>query len=99
MTSHGPASASGPTPGAPRRRSILFRSAGVRFALVYAAVFGISAFVLAVALWYSTLGLLQHQVQNAIHNDTQALMEHEQLGGLPSLEAAIRSRVTNASDP
>lgn len=99
MTSHGPASASGPTPGAPRRRGILFRSAGVRFALVYAAVFGISAFVLAVALWYSTLGLLQHQVQNAIHNDTQALMEHEQLGGLPSLEAAIRSRVTNASDP
>ncbi|MBU6418499.1 MAG: HAMP domain-containing histidine kinase [Proteobacteria bacterium] len=71
----------------------------MRFALVYAAVFGISAFLLAVALWYSTLGLLQHQVQNAIHNDTQALMEHEQLGGLPSLEAAIRSRVTNASDP
>ncbi len=75
------------------------RSAGVRFALVYAAVFGLSAFVLAVALWYSTLGLLQRQVQSAIHNDSQTLLEHEQLGGLPSLEAAIHDRLTGSSDP
>ncbi|HTQ70487.1 MAG TPA: HAMP domain-containing sensor histidine kinase [Acidocella sp.] len=78
---------------------MLLRSAGVRFALVYAAVFGLSAFVLAVALWYSTLGLLQRQVQSAIRNDSQTLLEHEQLGGLPSLEAAIHDRVTGSSDP
>jgi len=78
---------------------VLLRSAGVRFALVYAAVFGLSAFVLAVALWYSTLGLLQRQVQSAIRNDSQTLLEHEQLGGLPSLEAAIHDRVTGSSDP
>ncbi|MBU6449474.1 MAG: HAMP domain-containing histidine kinase [Rhodospirillales bacterium] len=71
----------------------------MRFALVYAVVFGISAFVLAVALWYSTLGLLQHQVQNAINNDSQTLLEHEELGGLPSLEEAIRDRLVNESEP
>ena len=76
----------------------MFRSAGVRFALVYAVVFGLSAFVLAVSLWYSTLGLLQHQVQNAIHNDAQTLLEHQELGGLPSLEEAIQDRLTSASD-
>ncbi|WP_298225200.1 HAMP domain-containing sensor histidine kinase [Acidocella sp.] len=81
------------------KRKALFRSAGVRFALVYAAVFGLSAFVLAIALWYSTLGLLQRQVQNTIHSDSQALLEHEALGGLPALEAAIHDRLANDSDP
>ncbi len=99
MASHRPSSARPSVPAAGRRRAVLFRSAGVRFALVYAAVFGISAFVLAVALWYSTLGLLQHQVQNAINNDSQTLLEHQELGGLPSLEAAIHDRLSNESDP
>lgn len=99
MARRGQASANGALPVGRRRRRALLRSAGVRFALVYAAVFGLSAFVLAVALWYSTLGLLQRQVQSAIHNDYQTLLEHEQLGGLPSLEAAIHDRVTGSSDP
>ena len=99
MARRPPASASLRPPEGERRRKALLRSAGVRFALVYAALFGISAFVLAVALWYSTLGLLQHQVQNAIHNDSQALLEHQQLGGLSSLEAAIHDRLTNGAEP
>ena len=33
------------------------RSAGVRFAVVYATVFGLSAFALAFSLWYATAGL------------------------------------------
>jgi signal transduction histidine kinase len=98
MARRGPAPSSGPLPGGKRGRE-LFRSAGVRFALVYAAVFGVSAFVLAVALWYSTLGLLQRQVQSAINNDSQTLQEHLQIGGLPSLEAAIHDRLTTSSDP
>ncbi len=99
MARLGPASAGGPPPAGKRRRRALFRSTGVRFALVYAAVFGLSAFVLAVALWYSTLGLLQRQVQSAIHNDYQTLLEHQQLGGLLSLEAAIHDRLTDSTDP
>ncbi len=99
MARRGPASANGPSPAGKRRRRALFRSAGVRFALVYAVVFGLSAFILVVALWYSTLGLLQRQVQSAIHNDSQTLLEHEQIGGIPSLEAAIHDRLTGSSDP
>ena len=99
MAWHGPASASGAPPVGDRGRGALFRSAGVRFALVYAGVFGVSAFVLAVALWYSTLGLLQHQVQNAIHSDSQTLLEQEALGGLPLLETDIHNRLTNESEP
>ena len=98
MARCGPAPASGPPPAGRHRRQALLRSAGVRFALVYAAVFGLSAFVLAFALWYSTLGLLQRQVQSAIHNDSQALLEHEQIGGLASLEAAINNRMTVSAD-
>ncbi|MGE4481120.1 sensor histidine kinase [Acidocella sp.] len=100
MRRRNPGRAETSTPPAERpRRRALFRSAGVRFALVYAAVFGLSAFVLAVALWYSTLSLLQNQVENAIHNDSQALMEHERLGGLASLETAINDRLASSSDP
>lgn len=99
MARRGPVPASVPKHAGHRRRHVLFRSAGVRFALVYAAVFALSAFVLAAALWYSTLGLLQRQVQSAIHNDWQTLEEHEQIGGIPSLEAAIHDRVTSSTDP
>ena len=82
----------------PARRG-LWRSAGVRFALVYAVVFGLSAFVLALALWYSALNLLQRQVQASIHADFQTLIEHDQMGGLPSLEAAIQERLAGSLTP
>ena len=42
-----------------QRWSDVIRSAGIRFAVVYAVVFGVSAFALAFSLWYSTVGLLQ----------------------------------------
>ena len=76
----------------------LIRSAGIRFALIYAVVFGVSAFALAFSLWYSTVGLLQRQVQNAIRNDATALNEHYGLGGLPSLVAALRERLADPAD-
>ncbi|OYV36423.1 MAG: two-component sensor histidine kinase [Rhodospirillales bacterium 20-64-7] len=69
------------------------RSAGIRFALIYAVVFGVSAFVLAFSIWYSTVGLLQRQVESAVRNDATALNEHFDIGGLPSLIAAIHDRL------
>jgi signal transduction histidine kinase len=81
-----------------RRPKPLIRSAGIRFALVYAAVFGVSAFALAFSLWYSTVGLLQRQVESAIRNDSVALNEHYQIGGLPSLVAAIHGRLSDSVD-
>jgi len=81
-----------------RRARPLIRSAGIRFALVYAVVFGVSAFALAFSLWYSTVGLLQRQVESAIRNDSVALNEHYEIGGLPSLIAAIRGRLSDSVD-
>ena len=87
------------TPREPRRKGKpLIRSTGIRFAVTYALVFGLSAFTLAFSLWYSTVGLLQRQVQFAILNDATALNEHYQLGGLPSLVNAIHSRLTDSGD-
>jgi signal transduction histidine kinase len=81
-----------------RRARPLIRSAGIRFALVYAVVFGLSAFSLAFSLWYSTVGLLQRQVEVAIRNDAVALNEHYQLGGLMGLAVAVHGRLADAAD-
>ena len=69
------------------------RSAGVRFAVLYAAVFGLSAMVLAVSLWYSTVGLLNRQTETAIRSDAQMLARHFNQGGLPELSRTIRNRL------
>lgn len=81
------------------RRGLLLYSAGVRFAIIYALVFGLSAFLLAVALWYSALGLMQNQAQDAIRNDAQTLLEHYEIGGVDALSAAIVSRLNSTLDP
>jgi signal transduction histidine kinase len=83
----------------PKRRSRpLIRSAGIRLALVYATVFGLSAFALAFSLWYSTVGLLQRQVEVAVRNDAAALLDHYTIGGIPSLADAIQSRLADNVD-
>ena len=76
----------------------LVRSAGIRFAIIYALVFGVSAAALAFSLWYATVGLLQRQVEVAIRNDAIALNDHYTVGGLPSLIAAIHDRLTDTAD-
>ncbi len=93
-----PPARSGRRPGWPRplqriTSGRLLRSAGVRFAIVYALVFGLSACAVAVSLWYATVGLLQRQVEITIHNDATALNDHYQTGGLPSLIEAIQDRL------
>ncbi len=76
-----------------RRRKPFIRSAGVRFAIVYATIFGLSAFALAFSVWYSTAALLQRQVEIAIRNDAAVLSDDFTAGGLPSLVGAINSRL------
>jgi signal transduction histidine kinase len=81
-----------------RRARPIIRSAGIRLALVYATVFGVSAFALAFSLWYSTVGLLQRQVEVSVRNDASALGDHFAVGGIPSLVMAIRDRLANNID-
>jgi len=82
----------------PPRRKPFIRSAGVRFAVVYATIFGLSAFALAFSLWYATAGLLQRQVEIAIRNDATALADHFSVGGEPSLIDAINDRLLENVD-
>ena len=76
----------------------LFRSAGVRFGVIYAALFGISAAALAAFLWWSTLGLLDRQTDTAIETDAQALSERYAAGGLPALVELSRQRIESNGD-
>ena len=71
----------------------MLRSAGARFAVLYAAVFGLSAMVLAVSLWYSTVSLLNQQTETAIRADALMLARHFNQGGLPELSSTISNRL------
>ena len=71
----------------------IFHSAGVRFGLIYASLFGISALALAAFLWWSTAGLLDRQTDAAINADSQGLGERYAMSGLPGLVATIEQRI------
>ncbi|MBX5454641.1 MAG: HAMP domain-containing protein [Acidobacteriia bacterium] len=74
------------------------RSAGIRFAALYAVLFGISALALVLFLWWATAGLLQRQVDAAIRADAQGLAEQWQEGGLPALISTISERLAENVD-
>jgi signal transduction histidine kinase len=78
----------------------VIRSAGRRFAVLYALMFGISSFLLAASLWYSTIGLVQHQVEGAIHTDDQALVALAQppAGSIALVAQAIATRLASPVD-
>ena len=76
----------------------LFRSAGLRFGVIYAGLFGISAAALAAFLWWSTAGLLERQTDAAIEADAQGLSEHYAEGGIPALQETIRQRIEGNVD-
>ena len=78
--------------------SRLLKSAGVRFGVIYAALFGISAAAIAAFLWWSTAGLLERQSVAAIDSDSEALLAQFVDGGPRSLMAAIRDRVAGNID-
>lgn len=77
----------------PARRRRLLRSAGVRFAVLYALVFGVSTILLAASLRYSTIGLLDRQTHEAIRTDARGLAAHFKTGGLSALVLTLDGRI------
>ena len=62
----------------------LLRSAGLRFAVVYAVLLAVSTLSIASFLWWSTAGLINRQIEGAIEADAESLSEHWRRGGIPA---------------
>ncbi len=75
----------------------LLRSAGVRFGLIYAGLFALSALALTGFLWWSTAGLLDRQTDAAINADAQGLLE-QFLEGPAALVETIQNRLADDVD-
>jgi signal transduction histidine kinase len=69
------------------------RSAGVRFAVIYAVLLSASAAALALFLWWSTAGLLDRQTEAAIRADAQSLAERFAAGHVAALILTIDERL------
>ena len=80
------------------RGRTLVRSAGMRFALIYAGLFLLSALALVMLLWWSTAGLLKRETDAAINADTQGLSERYNEGGLLALGKTIEQRIDQNVD-
>ncbi len=95
-------SAASPTASPPLARSPahggLLRSASVRFGVIYAVLFGVSAISLAAFLWWSTAGLLERQVEDLITADSAGLAERYDEGGPQALLDTIAERVAGNVD-
>ena len=76
----------------------LWRSAGVRLAIVYAALFAVSALALVMFLWFATAGVLDRQSEAAIRTDAQGLLEQFEAGGLTALQSTIEDRLVQNVD-
>ncbi len=75
-----------------------FKSAGLRFALLYVVVSAVSSIVLSVSLWYSAVAVLDNQAYQTIHNQAQDLAEKYNKGGLSILSSIIEKRVSDNED-
>ncbi|MGH7153964.1 MAG: hypothetical protein ACREF3_08530, partial [Acetobacteraceae bacterium] len=73
----------------------VFRSASLRFAVVYAILLTASAAALALFLWWATAGLLDRQTDSAINADAQSLSQRWVEGGLPALILTIQDRLAD----
>jgi signal transduction histidine kinase len=76
----------------------MIRSASIKLAAVYGLLFAVSAYVLVLFLWWTTTGLLDRQVEAAIHADAQGLSDTWQSGGMPALVFTIQERVAENVD-
>ena len=91
--------ASRPRHSRPRpSRPSLWRSAGLKLAIVYALLFALSALALVIFLWWATAGLLDRQVEAAVHADAQGLSEQWANGGLAALRTTIEDRLAENVD-
>lgn len=93
-------SKAGPAPSGERNpaHSRFLRSAALRFAAIYALLFGLSALALAFFLWFETAGLLDRRTDDAIMADVQSLAQRWQEGGLPALIITIENRLAENVD-
>lgn len=80
------------------RSSRFLRSAALRFAAIYALLFGVSAVALAIFVWFATAGVLDRETDAAITADVQALSERWHAGGLPALIITIENRLAEDVD-
>lgn len=90
--------AAGPPRPPPVVCSTFFGTAGVRFGMIYAGLFGASSLALAAFLWWSTAGLLERQIDSAIALDVQGLLERHTEGGLLGLVDTIEQRMAGNID-
>ncbi|MFZ4409721.1 MAG: ATP-binding protein [Paracraurococcus sp.] len=71
----------------------LLRSAGFRFAVLFAAMFAFAAIALVAVLWWATAGALDRQTDAAIRADAIALAERWREAGTGGLAEAIEERL------
>jgi signal transduction histidine kinase len=81
-----------------RRRISFLKSAGVRFAAIYAGLLAISVAALAAFLWWATAGLLDRQVEAAIRVDAAGLAQRWEEGGVSALVLSIEDRLAENID-
>ncbi|MBX6745975.1 MAG: two-component sensor histidine kinase, partial [Acetobacteraceae bacterium] len=92
----GPGSGPGgrrPAPGTALGPPRLLKSAGFRFALLFAAIFACAAVALVAVLWWATAGALDRQTDAAIRSDAIALVERWREAGPSGLAEAIEDRL------
>jgi len=85
-------------PGAEPLAFSVIRSASLKLAAIYGILFAVSAFALVLFLWWTTTGLLDQQVEAAIHADAQGLSERWEEGGVPALVLTIQERLAENVD-
>lgn len=69
------------------------RSAGFRFALLFAGIFISAGGLFAVVLWYATAGSLDRQTDAALRTDAIGLVERWREAGPPAVAEAIGERL------
>jgi len=73
----------------------LTRSAGFRFALLFAAIFVAAALGFSAVLWWGTAGALDRQTDAAVRADALALVERWREAGPAALAEAIEERIAS----
>ena len=84
--------------GLPFQAAYVLRSAGFRFAVIYAALISVSAAALAMFLWWQTAGALDRQTEETIALDVADLNAKWLVGGVPGLAETIDDRVIQNAD-
>ena len=69
------------------------RSAGFRFAALYAVLIVASVAALALFLWWQTAGALDRQAETVINFDVEDLRAQLAIGGIPLLAETIEERI------